>query len=73
MIRGFTQFDIDSLTICVSICECVLLGWFSQIVTQIVRDLLTTCQIVTSYWTAEDTLFKEYHSGLKGANKWGFN
>ena len=26
LIRGFTQIDMDSLSICVSICDCVLLG-----------------------------------------------
>ena len=49
LIRGFTQFDIDSVTICVSICDCVLLGFIIQKVTQIVRDLFTNCQIVTFY------------------------
>ena len=51
LIRGFTQYDIDSFAICVSICDCGWLGFILQILTQIVRFImkLSNCYFIIGW------------------------
>ena len=63
------KFDMSSLSVSVSIFDCVLISFVFETDTEIEREFISTLKIITS----ENSYFKEWVPGLEGANRWGFN
>ena len=67
--RGFTEFDMNSLSVSVSIFYCVPISFVLETDTEIDREFISNFENFTS----ENRYFRELVPGLEGANRRGFN
>ena len=67
--RGFTEFDMSSLSVSVSIFYCVPIRFVLETDTKIDKEFLSNYENFSS----ENSNFRELVPGLEGANRRGFN